>query len=341
MAELSAGGRQESSGRTRVTRRRIGDDVIEHPAARHHALLHVGGAGVVEGTVRRAPRRICGHPRAWPPSTAHGRSDAAYPSSPRYRRGPRSACRPKSGSLPVISASLCISIPAWRLAVADGSRRQARMVRAAPVTNWTGTADFPAVLNADCRPIRRLSRCASCAKPWPEIRGMVRMKIKIAALWLSSRCWPGRPGPRCRNRMFRVPANVTRTRRVRKSRPRKRRSAPTSGRWATSRNKKPRIPGESRAATTGHRKLLTRPRPRRHRPSRSRQRRLHSPRHRRNNKTGGRASAGVPPARDAKNWSGREETRDVGNAAVFTDDDPGRRIARTASWCRRCINIRP
>ena len=112
-----------------------------------------------------------------------------------------------------------------------------------PVVYKTGQARATAGRLATSCPIRRLSRCASCAKPWPEIREWSHEKNR----WRRG-CHrvAGRAGSGPRM-LFRNTGTLTRTRRIRKSRPRKRRRGPTSGRWAIFRNKRATIPGGSRS----------------------------------------------------------------------------------------------
>ena len=84
--------------------------------------------------------------------------------------------------------------------------------------------------------------------------------------------------------------------------------------------KDPPIPGEPSAATTRRPKAAAKAH------AGKRRKRLQNPRHQRNNKT--RQQRHPPaPCRTRMSKKGREETTDVGNAAVFAADDPRRRIA--------------
>ena len=129
----------------------------------------------------------------------------------------------------------------------------------------------------------------------------------LGAMGPDRRRWRGPPGLR----IIRLPNTVipTRSRHLRKSRPRRRPRGLTGGRSVTSRNRRLRTPGGRCAATARRRK----PPPRRRRPGR----RPNPPRAPQSNKK-------TLPGGCRDNVSGCEETTDDGNAAVFPDDDPRR-----------------
>ncbi len=143
-----------------------------------------------------------------------------------------------------------------------GGGGRGRRIHGSRLQNWSGLGNAQGRIS---RPIRRLSRCASCAKAWAELSGSSRMKVSrvkpnswapCAVIGVAGRAGAG---------PAQAHAEIWRARQGQDARPkappRRMPRGPTGDRSAIFRSRRAPIPGERCAATARRRK----PPPRRRR----------------------------------------------------------------------------